>query len=123
MSQNKRDWKTEMSSLDQRKLFNSACGDLASQLKWHGFRLTKDDWRHLICGTVLRWRVMPGIDMGEGVAPGLIMLGGSSLDLSVKQCSEAIEMAFLLGDSPEGQGINSPPVRWGSVVCGARWLA
>jgi hypothetical protein len=119
----KRDWKNEFSSIDQRKLLNSACGDLASGLKWHGFRLSKDDYRHLIAGTILRWRMMPGIDRGDGVAPGLIMLGGSSLDLSVKQCAEAIELCFLLGDCPEGQGIDAPPIRWGVVVCGARWLA
>lgn len=118
-----RDWKAEMSTLEQRKLFNAACGDLAAQLRWHGFRLSKDDYRHLISGTILRWRMMPGVDMGDGVAPGLIMLGGSSLDLSKKQCTEAIEMAFMFGDCPEGQGIDAPPVRWGAVVCGARWIA
>lgn len=117
-----RDWKAEFSTLDQRKLFNAACGDLAAQLKWHGFRLTKDDWRHLLSGTMLGWRMMPGIDKGEGQAPGLIMLGGSSLDLSKKQCTDAIEMAFLIGDHPTGQGIDAPPVRWCAVVCGARWI-
>jgi hypothetical protein len=67
--------------------------------------------------------MMPGIDKGEGKAAGLIMLGGSSLDLSKRQCTEAIEMAFLIGDHPEGQGIAAQPVRWCAVVCGARWLA
>lgn len=117
-----RDWKTELSTLEQRKLFNAACGDLASQLRWHGFRLTKDDWRHLISGTMLGWRMMPGIDKGEGQAPGLIMLGGSSLDLSKKQCTEAIDMAFAIGDHPEGQGIDAEPVKWCAVVCLARWV-
>lgn len=118
-----RDWKTELSTLEQRKLFNAACGDLAGQLRWHSFRLTKDDWRHLISGTMLGWRMMPGIDKGEGQAPGLIMLGGSSLDLSKKQCTEAIEMAFLIGDHPEGQGIAAEPVKWCAVVCLARFVA
>ena len=114
---------TSMSTTEQRRLFNAACGDLANQLRWHGFRLSRDDWRHLISGTILRWRMMPGVDMGDGVAPGLIMLGGSSLDLSTKQCGEAIDMAFAIGDHPEGQGIDAPPVRWCAVVCGARWVA
>ena len=42
----------------QRRLLNAACGDL-TQLRWHGFRLTKDDYRHLLSGTVLGWRTMP----------------------------------------------------------------
>lgn len=115
-----KNWK-ELSTLEQRKLFNAACGDLANQLSWHGNRLTKDDFRHMISGTVLGWRMMPGIDNGEG-RQGFIMLGGSSLDLSKQQCTEAIELAFAIGDCPEGQGINSPPVRWCAVVCGARWI-
>lgn len=66
----------------QRRLLNAACGDLAAHLPWHGgVRLTKDDYRHMIAGTLLGWRTMPGIDRGEG-QHGWIMLGGSSLDLS-----------------------------------------
>lgn len=114
-------WK-EFSTLEQRKLFNAACGDLSDQLRWHGNRLSKDDWRHLLSGTVLGWRMMPAIDNGEG-RQGFIMLGGSSLDLTKRQCTEAIEMAFAIGDHPEGQGIDAKPVRWGAVVCGARWIA
>ena len=51
----------KLSTNDQRRLLNAACGDLASQLVWHGNRLTKDDWRHLLSGTVLGWRMMPAV--------------------------------------------------------------
>lgn len=106
----------------QRKILNAACGDLAEQIVWHGQKLSKDDFRHLIAGTVLGWRMMPAYDRGEG-APGFIMLGGSSLDLSKEQCIDAITMAFHLGDDPSSQGLKSPPVRWCAAVCKARWLA
>lgn len=111
----------DMLTEQQRKILNAACGDLAAQINWHGNRLSKDDWRHLISGTVLGWRMMPAIDRGEG-APGFIMLGGSSLDLTKSQCIDAITMAFHLGDDPSSQGLKSPPVRWGPAVCKARWL-
>jgi len=117
-----RQWSEELSTLDQRKLLNAACGDLAKQINWHGFTLSKDDWRHMLSGTVLGWRMMPGIDQGDGVPHGFIMLGGSSLELNKKQCTEAIEMAFLIGDHPEGQGLNCNPVRWCACVVGARWI-
>ena len=106
----------------QRKILNAACGDLADQISWHGFKLSKDDWRHMLAGTMLGWRLMPGIDKGEGNA-GLIMLGGSSLDLNKEQCMDAITQAFLIGDDPSTQGLKSPPVRWSAAVCKARWLA
>lgn len=112
------DWKQEGESKmtpEQQKLLNAVMGDLAKQLKWHGFKLTKDDWRHLVSGSILGWRLMPGIDRGQG-APGFIYLGGSSKDLTKSQASEAITMAVHIGDCPEEQGLQSDPVRWSDTV-------
>jgi hypothetical protein len=112
----------EMLTTQQRKIFNAACGDLSDQIKWYGFRLSKDDWRHFISGTVLGWRMLPGINRGEG-APGFIMLGGSSLDLSKPKCSEAITIAFSIGDAPwEYEPSQNNVVRWCASVCKARYL-
>ena len=112
------DWKlsgeTQMSDA-QRRLLNACCGDLAAQLKWHGFRLTKDDWRHLLAGTMLGWRMMPGIDQGDG-RPGLIMLGGSSLKLTKSQATDAITAAIAIGDDPSSQGMTANAVKWCDVV-------
>ena len=68
MSTNAEPWQ-DMLTVQQRKILNAACGDLAEQVKWYGFSLSRDDWRHFISGTVLGWRMLPGIDRGEG-APG-----------------------------------------------------
>lgn len=111
----------ELLTEQQRKILNAACGDLANQISWHGFNLSKDDWRHLISGTVKGWRMMPAIDRGEGAA-GFIMLGGSSMDLTKEQCIDAITQVFLIGDDPSTQGLESKPVRWCESVCKARWL-
>jgi hypothetical protein len=116
-----RNWSEDLTTREQLNLFNAACGDLAAQIEWHGFRLSKADWRHMIAGTILGWRLMPGIDRGEGQA-GLIMLGGSSLDLNRQQCTDAITQAFAIGDDPSSQGLNCSPVRWCKSVCGARWI-
>ena len=112
----------EMLTEQQRKIFNAACGDLAEQIKWHGNRLSKDDWRHFISGTVLGWRMLPGINRGEG-APGFVMLGGSSLNLTKKNCIDAITIAFSIGDAPwEYEPSQEMPVRWCASVCKARYL-
>ena len=115
-----RKWQDDTSQ-EQRNTLNAACRDLSEQIEWHGFRLSLDDWRHMICGTIKGWRLMPGIDRGEG-APGLIMLGGSSLDLKKAETTDALTQAFLIGDDPSTQGLKSPPVRWCKSVCGARWI-
>lgn len=117
-----RNWKEDALQA-QRNLLNAACRDLSEQVKWHGNRLSLDDWRHLISGTVLGWRMMPAIDRGDGTAQGFIMLGGSSMDLNKSQCAQAIDMAFMIGDCPNGQGLDSQSVRWCKSVVGARWIA
>ena len=106
---------------EQRRLLNAACGDLAQHLLWHSIRLSKDDYRHLICGTLLGFRTVPGIELGDGKR-GWIMLGGSSLDLTRTQATDAITLAFHLGDFPAEQGIDAPNVPWCDVVCGARGI-
>lgn len=99
----------------QRKMLNAVCGDLAAQLSWHGNRLSKDDWRHMVAGTILGWRMMPAIDRGES-AQGFIMLGGSSLKLSRSQAAEAITALLQIGDHPDEQGLSANRVHWSDVV-------
>jgi hypothetical protein len=99
----------------QRKMLNAVCGDLAAQVRWHGNQLSKDDWRHMLSGTMLGWRMMPAINRGEGAA-GFIMLGGSSLDLSKTLAADAITCGLQIGDRPDEQGLSCKPVRWSDAV-------
>lgn len=100
----------------QRRMLNAVCGDLENQLDWHGFRLNKDAWRHFFSGLVLGQRILPGWDYGDARPAAAIILGRSSLDLSVTKAAEAITMAVHLGDEPSSQGMKSQPVRWSDVV-------
>jgi hypothetical protein len=118
MPQSRADWDldgTGRMTDQQRKMLNAVCGCLADQLPWHGFRLSKDDYRHILAGTILGWRTFPGIDRGEG-APGFIMLGGSSLDLSREQAATAITCGLHIGDNPESQGLRARRVHWSDAV-------
>lgn len=99
----------------QQKMLNAVCGDLAAQISWHGNRLSKDDWRHMLSGTMLGWRMMPAIDRGEG-APGFIMLGGSSLDMTKSLAADAITCGLEIGDNPENQGLRARRVQWCDAV-------
>lgn len=99
----------------QRRMLNAVCGDLARQITWHGFRLDKDDWRHLLSGTQLGWRPVPAIDQGDGRV-GIVMLGGSSLRLTKSQAADAITQALAIGDDPHSQGLKSEPVNWSDAV-------
>ncbi len=100
----------------QRRMLNAVCGDLGSQIIWHGNnRLSKDDWRHFLSGTVRGWRMLPGICRGEG-APGFVMLGSSSLDLSKTLAKDAITCGLQIGDAPHEQNLACKRVRWCDAV-------
>ena len=119
------DWKEqgiEPMSRPQQKLLNAACGDLAEQMLWHGYSMTKDGWRHFFSAIVLNAPMAPGWDFGDG-RQRVIMLPRSSLELTKSQATDAITMAFHLGDFPDDQHMpDMKPVRWCAVICLARWI-
>jgi hypothetical protein len=118
------DWResgSEQMSDKQRRLLNAACGDLAEQLCWHEFRLSKEGWRHFFAGTVLGNQALPAWDFGDG-RQGVIFIGRSSLELSKSNATDCIQMAFMLGDDPSTQNIDAPPVDWCDVIKLARGI-
>lgn len=107
----------------QQNLLNAACGDLAQWVRfWDGVRFGKDDFRHLISAAVLGDRLVRGVNTGHG-PPGLIRMARSSKELTKTQATEAIRMAFDIGDYPQDQGLTCRRVRWGPAVCLARFVA
>lgn len=108
-------------SRKQQNLLNAACADLAANMRWHGIVFSKDDFRGLLSACVLGERIVPGVNTGHG-APGLIRMARSSTELTKSQATEAIRMAFDIGDYPADQGLSCAAVRWGPVVCLARFV-
>ena len=124
MTVERTDWQEsgrEPMTRKQQKLLNAACGDLADQLRWHGYRFDKDSYRHFLAAVVLGELLVPGINTGHG-NPGLIRMSRSSLELTKSQATEAIQYAFDIGDNPQDQGLDAPPVRWCEVIVKARWF-
>lgn len=120
-----KDWQergNDRMSRKQQNLLNAACEDLAKGIRfWGGHRFDKDDFRHLIAACVLGERIVPGVNTGHG-DPGMIRMARSSMELTKSQATEAIRMAFDIGDYPQDQGLKCAAVRWGPVVCLARWV-
>jgi len=116
------DWRLkgqERMSREQQKLLNSACGTLSKSLNWHGTYLSQESWRHFISATVLNMESVPTIDMGDG-RHGLYLVGESSKNLTKTEATDAITLAFWLGDNPKEQNLDQPPVVWDDVVYLAR---
>lgn len=67
--------------------------DVASQLPWHGIKLSADDWKLLFLDALKREvRMVPNID-----GNGFVSLGRSSSDLSKAEMSDLIELIHQFG--------------------------
>lgn len=78
----------------QMKLVNKLCGEVSRQATLHGAKMSKDDWRHIFVASLRRdQKTVAGID------GGLILLGGSSRELSRKETGDMIELIYSYGAS------------------------
>jgi len=67
--------------------------DIASQLDWHGIRLTPDDWKLIFLDALKREvRMVPNLE-----GNGFISLGRSSSDLSKEEMSDCMEIIAAFG--------------------------
>lgn len=76
----------------QNDKLQSLCGEIASQITWHGQKLSQDDVRHMAVASYRKGqRAVPGID------GGFVVLGASSRDLRVAECADVIEILYAWG--------------------------
>jgi hypothetical protein len=67
--------------------------DVATQLPWHGVKLTPDDWKLVFLEALKReLRMVPNID-----GTGFVNLGRSSSDLSKEEMSDLFELIHSFG--------------------------
>lgn len=60
--------------------------EIATQLAWHGQRLTPEDWKDLFMGALRKERLVPGIN------GGLTSIGMRTSDLTKEEMSDLIEL-------------------------------
>lgn len=80
------EFKSPRRTLPQNDLMWSMLTDVATQLVWHGQKLTPDDWKDLFMGALRKERLVPGIN------GGLTSIGMHSSDLTKDEMSDLIEL-------------------------------
>jgi len=107
----------EMRSLEQNDLLQPACRDLSNGLVWDGAKLSPDEWRWLICADILGQKPV------RGIHGGIVLLGGSSRKLKKAECTDAITLAFSIGDAPWDYDLEGQKrVEWCPVIKAARGI-
>lgn len=87
------EFKAPKRSLPQNDMMWAALTDVATQLKWHGLKLTPEDWKLIFLDALKREvRMVPNID-----GNGLVNLGRSSSDLSKEEMTGLIDLIHMFG--------------------------
>lgn len=87
------EFKATKRSIPQNDRFWAMLSDVASQLAWHGQRLTPDDWKLVFLDSLKREsRIVPNIN-----GDGFVSLGQSSSDLSKDEMSQLMEIIAAFG--------------------------
>ena len=87
------EFKAPKRSLPQNDRMWAMLTDIATQLKWHGLRLTADDWKLIFLDALKREvRMVPNLD-----GNGFVSLGRSSSDLSKQEMTDLIDLISAFG--------------------------
>lgn len=65
--------------------------EIASQVVWHGQKLSAEDFKVMATAAIRKQRVVPGID------GGFVVLGDSTSKMSISQMSELISFLEAFG--------------------------
>jgi len=77
--------------------------EVARQVKWHGQRLSADDWKLVFLAALKsELRMVPNLD-----GTGFVQLGRSSSDLSVAEMGDLMDLIAAFG-AREGVTFNQP---------------
>lgn len=81
-------------SLEQSARMWAMLTDISQQVVWHGQRLQKEDWKHVLSAALKKQRIVPNID-----GDGFVVLGLSTSRMTVEEMSKLMEIAEHFGGS------------------------
>lgn len=79
-------------SLPQNDRLWASLTDVATQVEWHGQKLSADDWKDMFTASLRKARVVPGIDPGS-----FVLLGLHTSKMSKDELSELLELIYAFG--------------------------
>ena len=83
--------KPETRSTAQNARMWAMLEDVASQVVWHGRKLSKEDWKHVFSASLKKQDAVPGID------GGFVVLGQSTSKMSVREMGDLMTLMEAFG--------------------------
>lgn len=78
-------------TIGQNSLMWALLRNIASQVEWHGQKLTIHDWKWIFTAAIRKQRMVPGI---EG---GMVYLGEPTSGMSKQEMADMIELILSFG--------------------------
>ncbi len=98
------EFKAPKRTIEQNSRLWAMLTDVATQLRWHGMKMSTSDWKIVFMDALKReMRLVPNID-----GTGFVALGRSSSDLTKGEMSDLIEIISAFG-AKHGVVFNDPP--------------
>lgn len=79
-------------SLAQNSMLWACLTDIAEQVVWHGRKLAKEDWKHVLSAALYQQDVVPNLN-----GNGFVVLGKSTSQMTVREMRDLIELAQAFG--------------------------
>ena len=79
-------------SLAQNSMLWACLTDIAEQVVWHGRKLAKEDWKHVLSAALYQQDVVPNLN-----GNGFVVLGKSTSKMTVREMRDLIELAQSFG--------------------------
>ena len=87
------EFKTSKRSIPQNARLHAMLGEIAVAVKWHGLKLSVDDWKLIFMDGLKReLRLVPNLD-----GTGFVNLGRSTSKLTKEECTDLIELVAAFG--------------------------
>lgn len=87
------EFKANKRTIEQNSKLWACLTDIAIQLRWHGQRLSTNEWKMLFLDALKReLRMVPSLD-----GTGLVNIGRSSSDLTKDEFSDLLELIIQFG--------------------------
>lgn len=97
------EFRASQRSIPQNDRLWASLTDIATQVEWHGQRLTPDDWKDMFTASLRKARVVPGIDPGS-----FVLLGLHTSKMTKEELSNLLELIYAFG-AEHGVVFHEPP--------------
>jgi len=83
---------TNIRNLEQNAKMWAMLQDFSKQLVWHGFRLSREEWKDFFTAGLKKFKIVPDMNMS-----GFIAVGGHTSTMTLKEVAELIELMNAFG--------------------------